>query len=223
MKITVYIVFGKMNNENKYKYPRTLHLPWSEGVTSDDKVMQDLSMFEGKEVVITEKRDGENTTMMRDCIFARSLDSNNHPSRNWVKGLWGNISYNIPTDWRICGENLYAKHSLGYNDLDTYFEVFNIWDNDNNCLGWDNTVTWCKLLDLKHVPIIYRGIFDIELLKNIKINTEIQEGFVIRLTEPFSYEDFNKSVAKWVRKGHVQTDEHWTTQKIEPNKLKNNE
>jgi hypothetical protein len=205
---------------NKFKYPRTFHLPFSEGVTSDDKVLKDLSCFEGKEIIISEKRDGENTTMMNDCFFARSLDSNNHPSRNWVKGLWGKINYNIPDKWRICGENLYAKHSIGYDELNSYFEVFNIWTEDNVCLSWDNTVTWCILLGLEPVPVIYRGIFDIEMLKNLKIDPDKQEGFVVRLADSFKYEDFGKSVAKWVRKGHVQTDEHWTTQKIEPNKLK---
>lgn len=42
-------------------------------------------------VVITEKMDGENTTLYRDGLHARSLDSRHHPSRNWVKpnGLRG--------------------------------------------------------------------------------------------------------------------------------------
>ncbi len=32
-------------------------------------------------------------------------------------------------------------------------------------------------------------------------------------------EDFQKSVVKWVRKGHVQTDEHWMNRIITPNGL----
>ena len=37
------------------KYPRTLHLPWSEGATNDDKILKSVEHFEGKQVVITEK------------------------------------------------------------------------------------------------------------------------------------------------------------------------
>jgi len=36
------------------------------------------------------------------------------------------------------------------------------------------------------------------------------EGIVSRNIEEYSVEDFNKNVFKYVRKGHVKTDEHWT-------------
>lgn len=208
--------------ENVYKYPRTFHFDFSQGVTSDDKVIHDLSNFEGKEVVCSIKMDGENSNLMRDHCYARSIDSNNHPSRNWLKGLWGNIRTDIPEYWRICGENLYATHSIHYSELDTYFMVFNIWNEENICLSWDDTIEWCKLLDLKPVTVIYRGIFDIDIIKNLanKLDLNKDEGYVVRLADSFRYEDFNKSVAKYVRKGHVQTDEHWTNQKIVPNELK---
>jgi hypothetical protein len=209
-------------SNNKVKYKRTYHFDFSEGRSSDDKILYDLSNFIDKEVVATEKMDGENTTMMSTCYYARSLDSNNHPSRNWVKGIWGKIQYEIPEDWRICGENLYATHSIHYTDLPSYFMVFNIWNEKNFCLSWDETVEWCKLLGLEHVPVLYRGVFDLEAIKKIKIDPEKQEGFVIRIVDSFSYEDFSKSIAKYVRKGHVQTDEHWVNQKIVPNELKTN-
>lgn len=206
----------------KIKYPRTYHLEWSEGKTSDDKTLYDLSSFIGKEIVITLKLDGENTTMMKDSFYARSLDSNNHPSRNLVKGIWGNIKHEIPDNWRICGENLYAKHSIEYNDLSSYFMVFSIWNEKNECLSVDDTLEYCKLLGLEHVPILYRAKFNEYFLQNFGIiDTEKDEGYVIRLCGSFKFDDFSKSVAKWVRKNHVTTDEHWTTQKIVPNKLKN--
>ena len=207
---------------NRYKYGRTLHVPWSEGVSNDDKIIRDFSNFEGKEIVASIKMDGENSTLMSKWCYARSLDSNNHPSRNWLKGLWGSIMYNIPENWRICGENLYATHSIHYTDLPSYFMVFNIWDSNNICLSWDDTLVWCELLDLVPVKVIYRGIFDLEVIKNLHKYLDLtkDEGFVVRLANPFKYSDFSKSVCKWVRKGHVQTDAHWSTQKIEPNKLK---
>lgn len=201
----------------KIKYPRTYHLPFSQGVTSDDKKLLSVEHFYGKEIVMTEKRDGENSTLSRNYIHARSLDSVDHPSRHWLKGFWSTIQYNIPEDWRICGENLYAKHSIHYTDLKTYFEVFSIWNENNICLSFDETLEWCNLLGLIHVPVLWRGIFDDNFIKNYKIDTEKQEGYVIRLADSFKFEDFNTSVAKWVRKGHVQTDEHWMYSKIEKN------
>ena len=54
----------------RIKYPRTPHLPWSLGATNDDVKQRDLSHFVGKQVVVTEKMDGENTTLYNDYIHA---------------------------------------------------------------------------------------------------------------------------------------------------------
>lgn len=77
-------------------YPRTPHLPWSPGASSDDVRVGDLSGLAGREVVVTEKLDGENTTLYADGLHARSLDSAHHPSRAWVKALQGRIGPAIP-------------------------------------------------------------------------------------------------------------------------------
>ena len=160
--------------------------------------------FIGKEIIMSEKMDGENSSLMCDSVYARSLDSVDHLSRHWLKGLWGSIKFDIPEGWRICGENLYAKHSIHYTGLKTYFEVFSIWNEKNECLSYDDTKEWCDLLGLTMVPTIWRGIFDETFLKNYNFDTETQEGFVIRLAESFKFEDFSTSVAKYVRAGHVQ-------------------
>lgn len=93
------------------KYPRTLHFSWSPGATDDDRIHKDLRGFEGQEVVVTEKMDGENTTLYRDYYHARSLDSNSHPSQSWARAFHARMSYNIPDGWRVCAENLYARQS----------------------------------------------------------------------------------------------------------------
>ena len=68
----------------RIKYPTTPHLPFSLGIQSDDRRVQTLDGLVGREVVVTEKMDGENTTMYVDHIHARSLDSRHHPSRDWA-------------------------------------------------------------------------------------------------------------------------------------------
>ena len=80
----------------------------------------------------------------------------------------------------------------------------------------------CDSLGLTHVPMIYFGPYDEAFLRKLHETAamEGQEGYVIRTVSGFAYEDFNKHVAKYVRKNHVQTDQHWLNQVMVPNKLK---
>lgn len=204
-----------------YKYPRTPHLPWSPGIDADD-VLAELATFEGREVVVTEKMDGENTNMYPDMIHARSMDSRHHPSRDWVKAYWGGLRYHIPTGWRICGENVYAEHSLKYDALESYFYGFAMYNGFNTCLNWDYTLQYFKELGITPVPTLYRGKFDVKELKKLAMSLDLtrQEGYVVRVVEEFPFEPVLTLSAKFVRKGHVQTDEHWMKKPVVPNKLK---
>jgi hypothetical protein len=56
----------------RVRYPRTYHLPWSPGATDDDRMLPDVRAFEGQEVVVTAKMDGEQTTMYTDYLHARA-------------------------------------------------------------------------------------------------------------------------------------------------------
>lgn len=204
------------------KYPRTPHLPWSPGTTDDDKVLQDLSNFTGKRVVITKKMDGENTTMYSNHIHARSIDSRGSFDRDWCKTFWSSIAHDIPKGWRICGENLWARHSIAYDSLPSYFMGFSIWDENNVCLSWDETLYYFALLGVEPVYVIYDGQWDSCNWDYIErsLDPVHDEGFVVRLADSFAYDNFGISVAKYVRKGHVQTDKHWRHQEIVPNGLK---
>ena len=199
------------------KYPRTFHLPFSEGVNSDDKVLKDLSSFEGKQIVVTLKMDGENTSMYNDHIHARSLDSRNHVSRNWVKNFWSQFAYDIPEDYRICGENLYAKHTITYEDLPTYFLGFSVWNKDT-CLGWDETIEWFDMFNIIPVKQLYRGQFDLEVLTELTKNIN-REGYVVRKTNSFTLHQFQKSVAKFVSPKFKPNTHHWMYKEVEINKL----
>ncbi len=207
---------------DRVKYPRTHHLPWSPGVSSDDKVMTSLSGFEGQKVVITLKMDGENTSLYRDGFHARSIDTAAHPSRDWLWGLHRRIGHEIPQGWRICGENLYAKHSIHYKSLPAHFLVFGVWNEKNECLSWDETETWCKLLDLQTVPAIYTNTWDEAYTRAIEIGTwngDLCEGYVVRVAKAFQYRQFKDVVGKAVRKNHVETNSHWMRQPVVANGL----
>lgn len=215
---------------DRIKYPRTCHLPWSPGRTSDDEVLDGISCFSGRDIVITEKIDGEATTIYSDgYCHARSTDSSHHPSRSWIKKFASTFAYELPENWRVCGENVYAYHSIFYKDLPSYFLVYGIYDDNNKCLSWDDTVSICEIIGLKTVPVIFRGkweeegwkiwdgvgafpTFGSKLIEPKWPNDfdEVEaEGYVIRLADQFSWSDFKFSVAKYVRESHVQTDENW--------------
>ncbi len=210
------------------KYPRTYHVPWSPGTTSDDRLLstQDVEgMFSGKQVVVTTKLDGENTTIYTDgTCHARSMDSRSHPTRSWVQQLAARIGHDIPEGWRVCGENMYAKHSIFYPNLTTYFYAFAIFDEQNRSLSWADLTSYAELLGLEMVPVLYRGMYDEDTIKGCLSTPtglgEQDEGYVVRLEDAFPFEMFARSVAKWVRKGHVQTGEHWMSGPIVPNRFR---
>ena len=205
----------------RYKYPRTVHLSYSKGYTSEDKVLKDESIFKDMEIVITEKMDGENTTIYNDYYHARSIDSKHQEYHSYLlSNILPKIQYLIPEGVRICGEYLYAEHSIHYDNLKDYFLMFSVWNKDI-CLSWEDTKEYAKLLGLTLVPELYVGKYDEKFVKEIakKVVENNGEGIVIRNIESFKYENFSKNIAKYVRENHVQTDKHWTQQSIKKNNL----
>mgnify|MGYP003429893545 CR=1 FL=1 len=206
------------------KYPKTMHFPWSEGLQNDDRRIETIENFIGKEIVVTDKLDGENTAMTRIRCHARSLDSKHHPSRNIVKQIHASIAHNIPEGWKLFGENVYAKHSIFYDKLTSYFYLFNIWTDKCECLSWNDTLEWAEILGLETVPVLYRGIWDEERVKACWTGKSAfgdQEGYVVRVASNFNLEEFSTCVGKFVRQGHVQTSKFWMTEQIIPNLLQN--
>jgi hypothetical protein len=207
-------------NPSRVKYPRTPHLPWSPGASADDERLVDCGNFEGRRVVVTEKMDGENTSLYSDGLHARSLDSRHHPSRNWVKAWHGSIAHHIPDGWRMCGENVYARHSIAYERLDGYFYLFSVWNAENHCLSWQETMEWAAQLECPCPAVLFEGEWNAALIRQFSVDPETSEGYVVRLAEGFPFGDFGTSIGKWVRSHHVQTDQHWMHAPIIPNQLR---
>lgn len=209
---------------SKYiKHPRLSHLPWSEGMNPDDRRIEMLDKMMGREVVVTEKMDGEQTSIYNDYLHARSIDGPPHASRAWVKKFASEWQFNLSDDQRICGENLFAQHSIIYDDtnpLPSYFTGFSMWNRDQ-CCSWDDTMDAFEILGITPVPVLWRGTFDEAVIRGLydtQKDWETREGYVVRLTDSFTFNEFKHSVAKFVRKGHVQTAKHhWRTQKVIPN------
>lgn len=205
------------------KYPRTYHLPWSPGRTKDDRVLENLDAFAGREVVVTVKLDGENTTMYADYIHARSIDSGSHESRNWVKAFHAGLQGDIPPEWRICGENLFAEHSIHYKRLGSYFKGFSVWNDRNMCLSWDETLEWFALLGIQPVPVIYEGVFDEKRIRQLfrpEFEGNGMEGYVVRIRDAFHYRDFRTHAGKYVRADFPDAAKHgFRRQRVVHNEL----
>lgn len=207
---------------HKTKYPRTYHLPYSPTMTDDDKRLEnDSHFYDMNEVVVTIKMDGENCTVYNDgTLHARSIDGHGYPWQSKVAGLIQNWCYSIPDGWRVCGENLQAVHSIPYTFMsyDELFQCFGIYNDRNECVSWDDTMKFCIDNGIEHVHEIYRGKYDKEKImeafnvfcSRMEAMDQEVEGFVVRNSDAFKYDDFSKNVGKYVRKNHVKTDEHWT-------------
>lgn len=219
-------VLGEGNVLNLFtthiKFPRTYHLPWSPGMTKDDRMMESQNPFNMEVVVATVKMDGENTTIYSDGVHARSLDYEPHPSRNWMKATAARVAHDIPEGWRVCGENLWAEHSIAYKNLDDFFLVFQVW-NENVCLSWNETKEWAALLGFKTVPVIYEGAGDRKLIENLhqqEFQGDPMEGYVVRRAGTLAYSEYRRAVGKFVRAGHNTSTHDWKRQKVKPNALR---
>lgn len=206
------------------KYPRTYHLPWSPGTTADDKKLSGpwFENYREKEIVITEKLDGENTSITHFDCFARSHSSATRSP--WSRNLWDTdgllwqIKDKIAENEVVYGENLYGEHSIHYDRLTAYWYIFAV-TNGDIWYSWDDVCVVSDILNQPHVPELWRGIIKSEEQLHNLIDTFMsqpstygieKEGCVIRVVDEFGFPDFSKYVCKWVRPNHVQTDEHWT-------------
>lgn len=201
------------------KFPRTYHLPWSPGDTSDDKKLSSVSELLNVPIVITEKLDGGNSCLTPENIFARSHNqTSTHPSFDLLKLTHATIKFQILEKEKIFGENCRVVHSITYTKLPTHFFVFHI-KQENHWLSWDQVKMRSQELSLSTVPLLWEGTVSTE--KELQVLTErlIQgesifggprEGLVVRVRRELSNEEFETHIGKWVRKGHVQTDKHWS-------------
>lgn len=203
-----------MTDYERTKYPRTAHLPTSEGSTSDDKWASKETLAylaSGINLVVSEKMDGGNLTFTRSHFYGRSMDSTSNPWDIPAKALWASLRHDIPEGWRLSGESMYARRSVSYDRLEGLYIVFGIWDETNTLLAWDDMVEWCELLGLPTAPVLYRGTDFKEATSVWKktTNSDVSEGFVVRDSGRITYEDFPKKFAKHVRANHVRTAANW--------------
>lgn len=209
----------RIMSEFRVKYPRTPHLPWSPGKTRDDRTIESLECLTNTSILVTEKLDGSNVCMTQDAVYSRGGDAN-HPSFNWLKAWHATHRYAIPRFSFAYAEYCYAVHSISYDTLPHYLHLFAVLDaEDSTWLSWKEVTKLAAALNIPTVPTISslfahnekeleettREIMD----SGTSVYGPTREGLVLRDSSQIKQEEFGVKVAKWVRKDHVQTDEHW--------------
>ncbi len=173
-----------------------------------------------EDLIVTEKMDGENTTIHAGGCHARSPDSRYHPSRDWLKAFAAGISPSLKDSERIIGENLYARHSVAYDALPSYFLGF-AWIVHGEVQSWDLTQTRFEELGIQPVPTLYRGPYRQGLFNDLEEALDLtkQEGFVARIADAFAETDMPTRMGKYVREGHVESETHWMKTELILNRL----
>lgn len=212
------------------KYGRTFHYPFSPGTSSDDRINSDYwqHIRQLDTVVHTEKLDGENNCLSRYGVFARSHAAPTTSAwTSYLREKWSHLKNDLG-EYEIFGENLYAIHSIQYPLIEQHYYVFAVRELDK-WLSWEETIFIASLFDLPVVPVIEtitnfsdQQQFENNLLSQVKkestfLSVDVQtnkpctmEGIVSRNSNAYKVDDFETNVFKYVRKGHVKTDEHWT-------------
>jgi len=203
------------------KYGRTYHLPYSPGTTNDDRISDGVDSLLDKEIVITEKLDGSNTGMIDEGVYGRShAVFTKNPWDQEVRQLHKiKVEGVLGEGVFLFGENLEGIHSIEYTNLESYFYIFGVRDN-NKWVSWNEVEEYSYLLDIPTVPVLFRGVVNTEkelqtiveslVTKESTLGGE-REGIVVRNAGEFDNSDLGSNVMKWVRPNHVQTiDKHWT-------------
>lgn len=212
------------------KYGRTYHFPFSPGTTSDDRIQYNYWKYvqQMKQIIHTEKLDGENNCLNKYGVFARShATPTTSPWTNHLRQRWEYMKHDLG-GLELFGENIFAIHSIEYRKIEHHFYVFAIRHLDT-WLPWEEVCFYAAAFDLPTVPVLgtETQLLEEQVFKN-KVLAMIQEesafksydihtqkpctieGVVSRNVDSFSIDELGTNVFKYVRKGHVKTDEHWT-------------
>lgn len=199
------------------RYPKTPHC--------------DPNIIIPKGWIVTIKIDGENSSIYYDGTFhIRSINSKS-PSKDGRAKAWASMIAPILCAegyHRLVFENCYDQHSIHYvkpfNPLHAFYQTILITKmvgDEETVIPYEESSTFCQNYGIATTPIVCiadgeRTVSDYAQL----INTKYQEGLVFRNPASFPLENLHQSIVKWVRRGHVQTDQHWRYDtSLQPNEV----
>ena len=213
---------------------RTYHFDFSPGTTSDDRINREWwnDMYDMERIIHTEKLDGENTCLNGIGIFARSHAApTRHPWSSFLKPKFSMIQNDLKeNNIELFGENIYAIHSIIYPNIENHFYIFGVRILDK-WLSWEEVQWYADFFEYPTVPVI--GEHQVPLITKDSVKEYVieeaskpsafgslqnglkpkpctMEGIVTRNVDEYDVKEMSYNIFKYVRKGHVQTDEHWS-------------
>ena len=219
------------------KFPSTPHLAVLPGVSiREDKVLDEEQRkeFLSHKLIVEEKIDGANLGISFDGVGNLLLQNRgsylDKPfTAQWKKlpdwlQLKSDILFDALEDQLILfGEWCYARHSVSYNKLPSWFLGFDILEKKTrNFWPVNKRNSLLKKTDIASVPLLANGHFSFpeleELLTCSKLSSEPAEGIYLR----YERDGRLASRAKLVRPAFIQAvTEHWSKSQIRPNTLVN--
>ena len=220
-----------------YKFPRTPHLHGS-GATRDDRV---LSAEETRRVLslplrVDEKVDGANlgihfeagedapSVQNRGHVLGRGEHAQYAPLWGWLTERQDRLRKHLGHKYVLYGEWLYARHSVRYERLPSYFLAFDLLDKSTG--KFLDRETLRRVCDRCDVDVVYSAAVD-HVFRTVQAvasavgisrfsHSERAEGLYLRHEEA----GFLVGRYKWVRPNFTAgITEHWATRPIEKNGL----
>ena len=202
------------------KYPKTPYWPWSPVIGRDDTVHKNPDRFVGEPVVVTEKLDGGNTLLHSGEVYGRSVSA---PCEGkWMAMVKKHHAWKVrEPDLYLYGEDIYGVHSISYDPVpeSRTFHAFALRGGDGAFASFSKVEAYARRQAIPVVPVLFKGRFrslaEIRaFLKRAHGEASLlggeREGVVLRLARGFPAAEFQNSVCKSVRPGHVQSEEHWS-------------
>ena len=206
------------------KYPKIRHLPHSKLSRGDKRLTEnEIDFLCQTPVHISEKVDGAIVAIGLENempqLFKRGGPVTNNEHEQFAEfKAWAYCNMhriiNIPVGWRIYGEWLSVKHTVGYDELPDYFLAFDIL-TESGFLPYLEVLEYLEEWGF-YIPISYDIDIDgIEVFVTSTLSTysttDIMEGVVVR--------DLGNTMrGKWVRENFIQ-GEHWSAGKPQRNYL----
>ncbi len=159
-------------------------------VPKGNLVLEDESLWEQKEVVVTLQTCGLPFTGYSDYCHGEKLEATLPPA---VKTALGDKLTVLDADMRVCGTYLNERLYLTA-----------VWV-ENDCFDWAETQDYALFLNMPLPPVLWEGIYDKKAIMDAfeKATYSTKIGYEIRLKKGFKAFDWGKSVALFNRMGNV--------------------
>lgn len=219
------------------KYPRTPHIEGSRTQPGDEDVPSvSLRELRGRTLVIEEKLDGANSGISFDQDGALILQSRGHVLsggprerqfdlfKRWASHHRAALWEILGTRYIMYGEWLYARHTIGYDQLPHYFLEFDLLDRDTG--DFLSTERRQKVLGggpVVSVPVLGTGpveTFDKFIGPSPCASAEWMEGLYIKWEEEGKVVGRYKYVRNVFRQRVEEESIHWMDRPIEQNQLR---